>query len=232
MISINRYHAVADTASGERLGSAGSTLRRSPAPYSLVGSRDAILSRAGGIGAPPHRGREHGVGSSGDGPGALPGATAHRPLARAVCPTQAHVSARDESSGAKPSWQRSHPGWPGRGRARRARPPRSANALGSSRDRPRPRPDGAGRIPQARRDAPLLAEHTGKVGLPAVVVGSPRRTPGRQRCGETRWIPSGATDRCGRRFTDQAQSVGADTTDPPNEASPVQELQVVQVDHR
>jgi hypothetical protein len=41
---------------------------------------------------------------------------------------------------------------------------------------------------------------------------------------ENQWIVSAAADRCGRRFTDPAQSVGAETTDPPNEASPVQEL--------
>lgn len=38
-------------------------------------------------------------------------------------------------------------------------------------------PDGAGRVPQPRREAPLLSEHRGKIRLPAQVVGAAAKRP-------------------------------------------------------
>jgi hypothetical protein len=44
--------------------------------------------------------------------------------------------------------------------------------------------------------------------------------------------PSAAPHRYGGGFTDPAQGVGAEMTDPTNEASTVKQLQVVEIDHR
>jgi hypothetical protein len=44
--------------------------------------------------------------------------------------------------------------------------------------------------------------------------------------------PSGAADRRGCGITDPTQRVRANTPDSSNEPSPVQELQVVEIDHR